>query len=57
MFLLQESTPRYSTRQAIGCLEIGLQSFSLVPEPASWALLALGAGALFWKCRGRFKKE
>jgi hypothetical protein len=27
----------------------GLESFSLVPEPSTWALLALGAGALFWK--------
>jgi hypothetical protein len=29
----------------------GLESFSLVPEPATWALLALGTGILFWKCR------
>jgi len=33
---------------------LGLGSFSLVPEPGAWALLALGAGALFWNCRGRF---
>ena len=31
----------------------GLQSFSLVPEPGTWALLALGAGALFWRLRSR----
>jgi hypothetical protein len=34
---------------------LGLGSFSLVPEPGAWAMLALGAGALFWNCRGRFK--
>lgn len=28
----------------------GLQSFSLVPEPGTWALMALGAGVLFLKC-------
>jgi hypothetical protein len=32
---------------------IGLQSFSLVPEPGTWALLAFGAGILFWRCRRR----
>ena len=30
---------------------IGLQSFNLVPEPGTWALLAVGAGVLFWNCR------
>lgn len=30
---------------------IGLQSFSLVPEPSTWALLAFGAGFLCWRCR------
>jgi hypothetical protein len=32
---------------------IGLESFNLVPEPGTWALLALGSGILFWKCRRR----
>jgi hypothetical protein len=27
----------------------GLESFSLVPEPSTWTLLALGVGILFWK--------
>jgi hypothetical protein len=31
----------------------GLESFSLVPEPGAWALLAFGAGILFWKSRRR----
>jgi hypothetical protein len=31
----------------------GLQSFSLVPEPGTWAMLALGVGILFWNCRHR----
>jgi hypothetical protein len=31
----------------------GLESFSLVPEPGTWALLAFGAGVLFWKCSRR----
>ena len=35
----------------------GLESFSLVPEPGTWALLALGAGALFWERRSRLKKK
>ena len=35
---------------------LGLESFSLVPEPSTWALLALGAGVVFWSCR-RFKKK
>jgi hypothetical protein len=29
----------------------GLQSFSLVPEPSTWALLVLGGGWLVWRCR------
>jgi hypothetical protein len=29
----------------------GLQSFSLVPEPSAWALLAFGVGFLFWRWR------
>jgi hypothetical protein len=32
---------------------IGLQSFSLVPEPGTWALLVLGGGFLFWRWRRR----
>jgi hypothetical protein len=32
----------------------GLDSFSLVPGPGTWALLALGCGILFWKGRRRF---
>jgi hypothetical protein len=32
---------------------LGLESFNLVPEPGTWALLALGSGILFWKCRHR----
>jgi hypothetical protein len=31
----------------------GLQSFSLVPEPSTWALLAAGVGFLFWRWRRR----
>jgi hypothetical protein len=31
----------------------GLESFSLVPEPGTWALLAFGAGILCWKSRRR----
>jgi hypothetical protein len=27
------------------------RGFQLVPEPGTWALLALGFGVLFWKCR------
>ena len=30
---------------------IGLQSFSLVPEPSTWALLAFGGAYLIWKSR------
>jgi len=30
---------------------LGLQSFSLVPEPSTWALLTLGAGFLCWRWR------
>ena len=30
---------------------IGLQSFSLVPEPSTWALLSLGAGFVLWRWR------
>jgi len=33
----------------------GLESFSLVPEPGTWSLLGLGAGALVWKCRRRLR--
>ena len=33
----------------------GLQSFSLVPEPGTWGLLALGAGVLCWKFRRRVR--
>jgi hypothetical protein len=29
------------------------RGFQLVPEPGTWALLALGFGVLFWKCRRR----
>jgi hypothetical protein len=32
---------------------IGLQSFSLVPEPSTWALLALGGLAVGWAARQR----
>ena len=35
----------------------GLESFSLVPEPSTWALLALGSGILFWKCRRRVRSN
>ena len=30
---------------------LGLQSFSLVPEPTTYALLVFGAGFLCWRCR------
>ncbi len=33
---------------------VGLESFSLVPEPSTWALLALGTGIIFWRYRRRF---
>lgn len=39
---------------------IGLQSFSLrpvVPEPSTWALLALGGTSLWWAWRRRFKER
>lgn len=41
---------------ATGAPLTGLQSFSLlpvVPEPSTWALLALGGAAMLWACRRR----
>jgi hypothetical protein len=32
---------------------LGLQSFSLVPEPSTWALLGIGVGFLLWRWRRR----
>jgi hypothetical protein len=36
---------------------IGLESFSLVPEPATWTLLALGSGLFVCKHRHRFRRR
>jgi len=35
----------------------GLQSFSLVPEPSTWALVSLGVGWLFWRQRKRTESK
>ena len=32
---------------------LGLESFSLVPEPGTSTLFAMGAGIVFWYCRRR----
>jgi hypothetical protein len=55
------SSSLFYTRGGDGCSAtglpnqplIGLQSFSLVPEPSTWALLGLGVGFLFWRWRRR----